>query len=174
MVVVAPPRHTGLRLFTESRSARRAWCFARHRGIALWSRCSFRAPSSVRCPRWRYLRGRGLWRNCAVRCATRRVAISVPLCLRLPLRLCMECLCRTAGCLISLFYIKPQPLSLDRKTTKVVLYLFSTSNHTLILFQFSIVQLSYISFLHQTTTLVLRGNLMRKLSYISFLHQTTT
>ena len=39
---------------------------------------------------------------------------------------------------------------------------------------FCIMQLSYIVFLHQTTTLRLEENTEKTLSYIVFLHQTTT
>ena len=37
----------------------------------------------------------------------------------------------SSGCLISLFYIKPQQEGVNMKTFKVVLYLCSTSNHNL-------------------------------------------
>ena len=104
--------------------------------------------------------------------------------------------CQTARCLISLFYIKPQPrytlpllrvVVLYRYSTSnhnamctpsfsicVVLYRYSTSNHN----QFSLFpdrpELSYIVILHQTTTF--RGCLLSPsvLSYIVILHQTTT
>ena len=81
---------------------------------------------------------------------------------------------RIICCLISLFYIKPQLERHRHPSVIVVLYLFSTSNHN----RRSIFQcqnmLSYISFLHQTTTWSSCFNGGGMLSYISFLHQTTT
>ena len=56
------------------------------------------------------------------------------------------------GCLISLFYIKPQLQQHLQKNQIVVLYLFSTSNHNLQHLPSVGASLSYISFLHQTTT----------------------
>ena len=102
----------------------------------------------------------------------------------------------TRSCLISLFYIKPQlPVELYG-LPYVVLYLCSTSNHNLghaAGFSWHVVlylcstsnhnrywsyktakELSYISVLHQTTTLGLPPNCGAMLSYISVLHQTTT
>ena len=56
-------------------------------------------------------------------------------------------------CLISSFYIKPQPSSTENVRVFV---------------------LSYIVFLHQTTTVIPFALSTRSLSYIVFLHQTTT
>ena len=77
-------------------------------------------------------------------------------------------------CLISLFYIKPQPNLSNRFAIAVVLYLCSTSNHNYVLRKESIDRLSYISVLHQTTTPWPPARICPKLSYISVLHQTTT
>ena len=57
---------------------------------------------------------------------------------------------------------------------QVVLYLFSTSNHNLSCRCPTSHKLSYISFLHQTTTRCCASSFPAQLSYISFLHQTTT
>ena len=81
---------------------------------------------------------------------------------------------RLYDCLISLFYIKPQPTSCRFSDKLIVLYLFSTSNHNVPRNNSLSVSLSYISFLHQTTTLVMLLDTLILLSYISFLHQTTT
>ncbi len=78
------------------------------------------------------------------------------------------------SCLISLFYIKPQPSFLFILHYSVVLYLCSTSNHNAIRGFSLIRELSYISVLHQTTTLLVTGGCLSQLSYISVLHQTTT
>ena len=56
------------------------------------------------------------------------------------------------SCLISLFYIKPQHTDELQEEGTVVLYLFSTSNHNSSVCTSSSTPLSYISFLHQTTT----------------------
>ena len=61
---------------------------------------------------------------------------------------------RPDSCLISLFYIKPQLLSNIVTCTPVVLYRYSTSNHNNVLIIYSLLQLSYIVILHQTTTAV--------------------
>ena len=123
-----------------------------------------------------------------------------------------------ANCLISSFYIKPQPWSegmrmmtivlyrlstsnhnfcfdfgakvrivLYRLSTSnhnqslsghkeylIVLYRLSTSNHNLSIFSANILRLSYIVFLHQTTTRNRHKKNKNILSYIVFLHQTTT
>ena len=75
---------------------------------------------------------------------------------------------------ISSFYIKPQPSFLMFDENNVELYLLSTSNHN----EFENLgmqpMLSYIFFLHQTTTGVTWLSLLCLLSYIFFLHQTTT
>ena len=56
----------------------------------------------------------------------------------------------------------------------IVLYRLSTSNHNWTVNGVSNSGLSYIVFLHQTTTEVLLRGFNKKLSYIVFLHQTTT
>ena len=56
----------------------------------------------------------------------------------------------------------------------IVLYRLSTSNHNSRLSLTSTVLLSYIVFLHQTTTCHELKPLHSELSYIVFLHQTTT
>ena len=78
------------------------------------------------------------------------------------------------GCLISLFYIKPQLSDDDKLSVLVVLYLYSTSNHNMPIYTFSMSELSYIFILHQTTTVSLIFYLYLWLSYIFILHQTTT
>ena len=99
-------------------------------------------------------------------------------------------------CLISSFYIKPQPPSVrirrahivlyrlstsnhnaqapSRSRRAIVLYRLSTSNHNLQFFHSLIQLLSYIVFLHQTTTDASLLFFVFSLSYIVFLHQTTT
>ena len=77
-------------------------------------------------------------------------------------------------CLISSFYIKPQPYVKLEATYKIVLYRLSTSNHNCTAITLSSFLLSYIVFLHQTTTLSFGYSCGLKLSYIVFLHQTTT
>ena len=77
-------------------------------------------------------------------------------------------------CLISSFYIKPQQPAKWHKNICIVLYRLSTSNHnsnTLLIVSWL---LSYIVFLHQTTTHRQRNPTSHALSYIVFLHQTTT
>ena len=61
-----------------------------------------------------------------------------------------------SSCQISLFYIKPQLCKGTTCVNVVVKYLFSTSNHNMPWCDILLVALSNISFLHQTTTLVLR------------------
>ena len=56
----------------------------------------------------------------------------------------------------------------------IVLYLSSTSNHNHALTTNHLIILSYISLLHQTTTVGRSPRLLSPLSYISLLHQTTT
>ena len=55
-------------------------------------------------------------------------------------------------CLTSLFYIKPQPLAKMEERWLIVLHLYSTSNHNLLVSLVATAPLSYISILHQTTT----------------------
>ena len=73
-------------------------------------------------------------------------------------------------CLISLFYIKPQPGETMTYLDAIVLYLFSTSNHNSSSSSVTAALLSYISFLHQTTTIssqeVLQANCLISLFYI--------
>ncbi len=78
------------------------------------------------------------------------------------------------GCLISLFYIKPQQPLQRAFIFLVVLYLCSTSNHNESVVSMFDQPLSYISVLHQTTTLKSTKIHTFRLSYISVLHQTTT
>ena len=82
----------------------------------------------------------------------------------------------TALCcrLISSFYIKPQLMRLISLNSAIVLYRLSTSNHNYPLACQRRDILSYIVFLHQTTTQRDRGAHNISLSYIVFLHQTTT
>ena len=56
----------------------------------------------------------------------------------------------------------------------IVLYRLSTSNHNPPKLIISALQLSYIVFLHQTTTTRVDIYEFKELSYIVFLHQTTT
>ena len=100
------------------------------------------------------------------------------------------------NCLISSFYIKPQQWLCGQWLALIVLYRLSTSNHNtkervngayfIVLYRLStsnhnlnrsvawLLPLSYIVFLHQTTTLTHRDFCASVLSYIVFLHQTTT
>ena len=57
-----------------------------------------------------------------------------------------------SDCLISSFYIKPQLWTGTDRTDTIVLYRLSTSNHNLLFVFSSFLLLSYIVFLHQTTT----------------------
>ena len=77
-------------------------------------------------------------------------------------------------CLISSFYIKPQPSRSITFVVSIVLYRLSTSNHNLNSVKSTKNALSYIVFLHQTTTITAWGFSLTILSYIVFLHQTTT
>ena len=77
-------------------------------------------------------------------------------------------------CLISLFYIKPQRYARNHVQTQIVLYLFSTSNHNFYLFVAEgrlIVLYLFSTSNHNNNDVVKR---FEWLSYISFLHQTTT
>ena len=58
------------------------------------------------------------------------------------------------NCLISSFYIKPQQYNAWQRFYTIVLYRLSTSNHNCKLYLTDTILLSYIVFLHQTTTLV--------------------
>ena len=57
---------------------------------------------------------------------------------------------------------------------RIVLYRLSTSNHNISAKRSEAESLSYIVFLHQTTTLGFWSRICNRLSYIVFLHQTTT
>ena len=57
------------------------------------------------------------------------------------------------NCLLSLFYIKPQPSKSTIHIPAIIFYLFSTSNHNHPYPSLQPLQLSFISFLHQTTTI---------------------
>ena len=82
---------------------------------------------------------------------------------------------RSCGhCLISSFYIKPQPDFNAGSQDTIVLYRLSTSNHNFPPRLQRSNLLSYIVFLHQTTTASTRLISWTRLSYIVFLHQTTT
>ena len=56
-------------------------------------------------------------------------------------------------CLISSFYIKPQQYLMFHSSLKIVLYRLSTSNHNNTANITTWARLSYIVFLHQTTTI---------------------
>ena len=78
------------------------------------------------------------------------------------------------NCLILSFYIKPQRQRSSSASLPIVLYCLSTSNHNLLFAKLNSCRLSYIVFLHQTTTIIFFGGIFLRLSYIVFLHQTTT
>ena len=65
-------------------------------------------------------------------------------------------------------------IKLYSHSADIVLYRLSTSNHNPQLSVSSGLKLSYIVFLHQTTTGYTYTTLSKGLSYIVFLHQTTT
>ena len=77
-------------------------------------------------------------------------------------------------CLISLFYIKPQPWTYLMTYKLIVLYLFSTSNHNKP--DTKLVDAYIVLYLFSTSNHNLFGlfDTFFLLSYISFLHQTTT
>ncbi len=101
-----------------------------------------------------------------------------------------------SNCLLSLFYIKPQQQLIQSVPVVIVFYLSSTSNHNFvnvmpvdgpIVFYLSstsnhnwpsvldsVLSLSFISLLHQTTTYDDFHFEPFELSFISLLHQTTT
>ena len=77
-------------------------------------------------------------------------------------------------CLISLFYIKPQPIINGLKDLTVVLYRYSTSNHntdTDVMSRVTVVLYRYSTSNHNQRINFIRN---AKLSYIVILHQTTT
>ena len=78
------------------------------------------------------------------------------------------------GCILSKFYIKPQPAATRAAWFFVVSYRNSTSNHNLTGLQKPIMRLYLIEILHQTTTYRNRSLYRLQLSLIEILHQTTT
>ena len=80
----------------------------------------------------------------------------------------------SSNCLISLFYIKPQQESSAWHQHHIVLYLFSTSNHNVI--RSFIICKDIVLYLFSTSNHNECRQMLDewKLSYISFLHQTTT
>ena len=89
-------------------------------------------------------------------------------------QLCAKYHASSFNCLIPLFYIKPQLSCIVRIARRIVLYLYSTSNHNTTSANTSEKSLSYTFILHQTTTH--RCLLLHHvpLSYTFILHQTTT
>ena len=78
------------------------------------------------------------------------------------------------SCILSKFYIKPQPcVSTDRRKT-VVSYRNSTSNHNQKAVYLKIYVLYLIEILHQTTTFAVHLQTFVELYLIEILHQTTT
>ena len=79
-----------------------------------------------------------------------------------------------SGCVISFFYIKPQPRSIFGILEGVVLYLSSTSNHNPE--STSLEGLAVVLYLSSTSNhnAALRSVLVFLLCYIFLLHQTTT
>ena len=70
-------------------------------------------------------------------------------------------------CLISSFYIKPQRKGNSAETQWIVLYRLSTSNHNRWWTSWHLARLSYIVFLHQTTTLfIYSSDYQSVLSYL--------
>ena len=67
---------------------------------------------------------------------------------------------RKGSCVISFFYIKPQPRYAEYKFNLVVLYLSSTSNHNQYFLIIFVLPLCYIFLLHQTTTVMLSTSLI--------------
>ena len=78
------------------------------------------------------------------------------------------------GCILSKFYIKPQPLGLTSPASRVVSYRNSTSNHNLFGTNTLYNELYLIEILHQTTTFFLSSCSAQALYLIEILHQTTT
>ena len=77
-------------------------------------------------------------------------------------------------CILSKFYIKPQPLDNKECFRNVVSYRNSTSNHNLWTTKSASEMLYLIEILHQTTTFTLLSFSMAALYLIEILHQTTT
>ena len=80
----------------------------------------------------------------------------------------------THGCILSKFYIKPQPLARVRELPKVVSYRNSTSNHNSGFDIEFFDKLYLIEILHQTTTKGRNPQSRSRLYLIEILHQTTT
>ena len=78
------------------------------------------------------------------------------------------------GCILSKFYIKPQPRSSSLVPLRVVSYRNSTSNHNISTFRRVSIMLYLIEILHQTTTNGPLGQQGGALYLIEILHQTTT
>ena len=78
------------------------------------------------------------------------------------------------NCILSLFYIKPQPRGRVNELSKIVFYLYSTSNHNDSMRQGRKTRLYSIFILHQTTTTADGGSTPPSLYSIFILHQTTT
>ena len=78
------------------------------------------------------------------------------------------------GCILSKFYIKPQRLHACVRRLRVVSYRNSTSNHNSVNSARSTAALYLIEILHQTTTLYGTPFLYAPLYLIEILHQTTT
>ena len=80
----------------------------------------------------------------------------------------------TACCILSKFYIKPQPDVCASFYDEVVSYRNSTSNHNFAADPTAIAQLYLIEILHQTTTDQAAAKHNLALYLIEILHQTTT
>ena len=78
------------------------------------------------------------------------------------------------GCILSKFYIKPQPILENLAIITVVSYRNSTSNHNLTAASRRSLVLYLIEILHQTTTTSMKRPSHWKLYLIEILHQTTT
>ena len=77
-------------------------------------------------------------------------------------------------CILSKFYIKPQPSCEHSARPMVVSYRNSTSNHNAGAVQSTFQRLYLIEILHQTTTAALSWFFVSRLYLIEILHQTTT
>ena len=78
------------------------------------------------------------------------------------------------GCILSKFYIKPQQRVRHNIGHSVVSYRNSTSNHNLVMLRVRTSALYLIEILHQTTTSPSIPSLAVPLYLIEILHQTTT
>ena len=81
---------------------------------------------------------------------------------------------KTLGCILSKFYIKPQPVCIIYGYCFVVSYRNSTSNHNTASIGFFSSVLYLIEILHQTTTTSSVTGTVTMLYLIEILHQTTT